>query len=118
MPLVDFLSGIWGTLLLVGLGFIFIYRAVSARLPDFEQLAREEEAMKAYIEIQQELEEERKDNERFKKDMYAEMHDAEAVLAASLGYAYNENYGWVVGDHTVVTLAMEAARKLEPEDRR
>lgn len=34
MPLADFLAGIWGTLILVGLGLLFLYRAVSARWPD------------------------------------------------------------------------------------
>lgn len=34
MPLADFLGGLGGTLLLVGLGLLFMYRAVSARWPE------------------------------------------------------------------------------------
>ncbi len=45
--------------------------------------------------------------------MLEEMHEIERTLAEALGYSYDENYGWVTGDHTAVTLAMEAASKLK-----
>ena len=38
--------------------------------------------------------------------------ELEAILAEALGYPHDERYGWVTGDHTVVSLAMEARRKL------
>lgn len=44
--------------------------------------------------------------------MLQEIRDAENVLAEGLGYPHDEAYGYVTGDHTVVTLAMEAAREL------
>jgi len=39
--------------------------------------------------------------------LFAERAEVEALLAAALGYEYDEQYGWVIGDHTIVTLAME-----------
>lgn len=59
--------------------------------------------------------------EEFKKGMFQELHDTEAELARGLGYKHDANYGWVTGDHTTVTLAMEAARRiseLEAENER
>jgi hypothetical protein len=31
-----------------------------------------------------------------------------SILAEALDYPYNHEYGWLTGDHTEVTLAMEA----------
>lgn len=43
--------------------------------------------------------------------MHREFNEIEAVLAEALGYTHDEDYGWVVGDHTPLTLADEIARK-------
>lgn len=40
-----------------------------------------------------------------------EQAEAEAVLAEALGYTHDPQYGWGIGGHTVVTLAMEARRR-------
>lgn len=46
------------------------------------------------------------------KLILGELHEIEGILAEGLGYPHDPDYGWVVGDHTSVTLAMEARRKL------
>lgn len=51
--------------------------------------------------------------EKLRRGYSAELKDVEAELAPALGYLYDEVYGWVTGDHTAVTLAMEARRKIE-----
>lgn len=43
--------------------------------------------------------------------MHREFNEIESVLAEALGYSYDENYGWVTGEHTALTLADEIARK-------
>lgn len=50
---------------------------------------------------------------RIKHGYGTEAMETEAILAEALGYAHDEEYGWIVGDHTTVTLAMEARRRLE-----
>lgn len=45
--------------------------------------------------------------------LFREMHQIEAVLAEALGYTHDKDYGWVVGDHTTLTLADELAHKYE-----
>ena len=52
------------------------------------------------------------DADRRKRAYYEEMNEAEGVLAEALGYSYDEEYGWNTGDHTVVSLAMEAREKI------
>lgn len=37
--------------------------------------------------------------------------EVECILAEALGYPYDEDYGWVTGDHTVVSLALEVRRR-------
>ena len=39
--------------------------------------------------------------------MLREFAEIEHLLAEALGYPCDEEYGWVTGDHTPVTLAME-----------
>ncbi|MEV8372968.1 hypothetical protein AB0P21_09540 [Kribbella sp. NPDC056861] len=39
--------------------------------------------------------------------MLREMNEAASIIAEALGYPHDETYGWVIGDHTVVTLALE-----------
>lgn len=46
--------------------------------------------------------------------LLAELAEIESILARALGYPYEEQYGWIVGDHTPVSLAMEAARRVGP----
>lgn len=46
------------------------------------------------------------------KGLLEELCEIESILAEGLGYSFSEDYGWVIGNHTVVTLAMEARRKL------
>ncbi|GAB3952344.1 hypothetical protein GCM10029976_090380 [Kribbella albertanoniae] len=41
------------------------------------------------------------------RKLMIEMNEACDILAEALGYTHDEQYGWVVGDHTIVTLAME-----------
>lgn len=41
-----------------------------------------------------------------------ERNEAEDILAEALGYPYDDEYGWVTGEHTILTLVDEAARKL------
>jgi hypothetical protein len=45
--------------------------------------------------------------------LFTELNEIEGVLAEALGYPYDEDYGWVVGDHTQLTLADEAAREIK-----
>lgn len=45
------------------------------------------------------------------KALLTEQAEVEALLASALGYGWDEQYGWVTGDHTVVTLAMEVQRR-------
>lgn len=40
-----------------------------------------------------------------------EQSEIEAILAEALGYPNDPEFGWVVGDHTPVTLAMEVRRR-------
>jgi len=44
---------------------------------------------------------------RRERALLSQQAEVEALLAAALGYPHDERYGWVVGDHTIVTLAME-----------
>lgn len=47
--------------------------------------------------------------------LLTEQGEVEAILAEALGYKHEERYGWVIGDHTIVTLAMEVkARGVKP----
>lgn len=46
--------------------------------------------------------------ERFKLGMFEEIREIESELAPALGYGWEDDYGWVTGDHTIVSLAMEA----------
>jgi hypothetical protein len=39
--------------------------------------------------------------------LFGERHEVECLLAEALGYEYDEEFGWVIGAHTIVTLAME-----------
>jgi hypothetical protein len=41
------------------------------------------------------------------KAILGELAEVEAILAEALGYQHDEQYGWVIGDHTPVSLAME-----------
>ena len=50
--------------------------------------------------------------ERLIRGCSAELRDVQAELAPALGYEHDEEYGWVVGDHTSVTLAMEARQTI------
>lgn len=43
--------------------------------------------------------------------LLSELAAVEAHLADALGYVNDPEYGWVVGDHTPVTLAMEVNRR-------
>lgn len=49
------------------------------------------------------------------KALFKELGDVEAILAEALGYTYDEDYGWDVGDHVPITLAREAAEKLKDQ---
>lgn len=51
--------------------------------------------------------------ETLKEGMLQELADAEGELASGLEYPYDKERGWVTGEHTTVTLAMEARRKIE-----
>jgi hypothetical protein len=51
--------------------------------------------------------------DEFKNAMFRELHEIEDILAEANGYPHDEDYGWVVGDHTGVTLAMEAKTLIE-----
>ena len=52
----------------------------------------------------------------FIREMQQEMNEVQAVLAEALGYPHKEGFGWVVGAHSCVPLAMEARQKLMPEE--
>jgi len=43
--------------------------------------------------------------------MLSELHAIESQLAQALGYPLDPMYGWVIGDHTALTLAMEVSRR-------
>lgn len=43
--------------------------------------------------------------------MLSEQAEGIAILAEALGYSYSDEYGWIVGDHTMITLAMEVRRR-------
>ena len=47
------------------------------------------------------------------KALFKELNKIEGVLAGALGYDYDENYGWNIGEHTAYTLAIEAALALK-----
>ena len=47
------------------------------------------------------------------KALFGDLYEIECILAEALGYTYDEEYGWATGDHTAVSLAMEAAKKLK-----
>ena len=49
------------------------------------------------------------------KAILRELDEVADILAEALGYTYDKDYGWVTGDHTAVTLAMEARRRLGGE---
>lgn len=69
-----------------------------------------------YENLVQRLQEEREDLKRECEEraglMFEEFNEIEGVLAEGLGYPYELGYGWVTGEHTPLTLAMEARRKL------
>jgi len=48
-------------------------------------------------------------------EMLSEMREVEDTLAHVLHYPFTD-YGYAIGDHTAVTLAKEAARKLREND--
>jgi hypothetical protein len=51
------------------------------------------------------------------KGLHREMNNASDILAEALGYRHDETYGWLTGDHTVTTLAMEVRKRgVCPED--
>jgi hypothetical protein len=58
------------------------------------------------------LTEETEELRRFKDGALQELHEVEEILAEALGYPYDKNYGWVTGEHTTITLAMEAKRRI------
>jgi hypothetical protein len=45
------------------------------------------------------------------KRMLSERYRVEGILAEALGYTYDDEYGWVIGDHTIETLAIEVRRR-------
>jgi hypothetical protein len=45
------------------------------------------------------------------KALLTQQHEVESLLAEALGYPHDDQYGWVTGDHTIVTLAMEVRRR-------
>lgn len=44
---------------------------------------------------------------------FKDQNEACAILAEVLGYSMTEDYGYAIGDHTVVTLAMQAAESIK-----
>jgi hypothetical protein len=50
---------------------------------------------------------------RRERGMLKEMREVETILADVLGYAYDTEYGFAIGDHTPITLAMEARRRIQ-----
>ena len=55
---------------------------------------------------------------RLEEQLYGyqmEMMEIHAILAEGLGYPYDEDYGWLTGDHTGVTLAMEVLHRKDGE---
>jgi hypothetical protein len=52
-------------------------------------------------------------HEEFIRGMHEEFNEIEASLAEGLGYSHDKDYGWVVGDHTPLTLADEAKTRLK-----
>lgn len=55
--------------------------------------------------------------ESFKEGALQELHETEEILAEALHYPHDEDYGWVTGEHTTITLAMEARRRIEELER-
>jgi hypothetical protein len=53
------------------------------------------------------------ENERIKKGYSKELQNIGDELSPALGYPYEEGYGWVTGDHTKTSLAMEARERIE-----
>jgi hypothetical protein len=51
--------------------------------------------------------------DEFKNGMFKELHEVENILAETLDYPHDEDYGWVIGDHTGVTLAMESKDRIK-----
>jgi hypothetical protein len=45
------------------------------------------------------------------KALLTERNEVEGLLAEALGYTYDKDYGWLTGDHSIVTLAMEVRRR-------
>lgn len=40
-----------------------------------------------------------------------QQYEVDCLLAEALGYPYDREAGWVTGDHTIVTLAMEVRNR-------
>jgi len=68
----------------------------------------EEKMAKSVAELEADIE----NLKRRERGMLEEMREVEELLAEALGYPKDPAYGWVTGDHTPATLAMEARRKL------
>lgn len=47
-----------------------------------------------------------------KNALHREQNHATDILAEALGYLHDPIYGWVTGDHSITTIAMEAAAKI------
>lgn len=54
---------------------------------------------------------------RLKRGFYSEQQKCEAELAAALGYEHSDEYGWIIGAHTITTLASEAGRRIRELER-
>ncbi len=57
-------------------------------------------------------------HERFQIGCFQELKDVENELAPALGYVWEDGYDWGTGDHTSVTLAMEAREKIEDQQKK
>ena len=51
--------------------------------------------------------------EEYIRGMHQELNEAEDILAEAAGYPHDEDHGWVVGDHTTITLAMEVRDRVK-----
>lgn len=45
------------------------------------------------------------------KALLKQQYEVECLLAEALGYVYEADHGWLIGDHTIATLAMEVRRR-------
>ncbi len=89
-------------------------------------LKRENEMLKqqldaeihVYYSLVDEHEALKKKYESFQKGCFQELRNVENELAPALGYVWEDGYNWVVGDHTSVTLAMEAREKIEDQQKK